>query len=428
MTNKQMSLIASAVAIALALSACGGGGGGSSTGTATTSSTTVGTVTGFGSVFVNGVEFETDTSTVSMDDANGDDSNLRVGMVVTVQGSIDNGGTTGVATSVEYDDELEGVVVSNNIAPGGTTGTLDIMGQTVTVTATTVFDSDVAGVTSVDLIAAGNVVEVSGFADGAGNVEATRIEVKATDLSTYLASHDAIETKGVVSGLDTGAFTFQLGGLTVDYSGAVIDDMPAGGLADGLYVEVKSIAGIDSGTGNLIASRVELEDDGDFGHEGEDGEEMDIEGTITRDFNGTSFQINGTDVLVTDATELENIAAAGLLAGTQVKVEGEFNANGELVASSIEAEDDHEDDANEIQGTVASVTLEGANTGTIELSDGTVIHVTNDTIMEDDRDQGYIPDEQFNLTDIGNSNRIEARVYTDTAGDLIAIKIEREDS
>ena len=428
MKTRQISVSLSAIAMALALAGCGGGGG-ASDGVTSTSGTSIGTITGFGSIFVNGIEYETPNSAdINLDNDDGDSSDLRVGMVVTVTGSVNDDGMTGVADSVEYDDELEGIVISNSIAPGARTGKLDIMGQQVMVTATTVFESNVGGIISIDQIEAGNVVEVSGFADGTGNIEATRIEVKAATLSEYLASHDAIEVKGMINGLDTVAFTFELGELTVDYSGA---SLPQDGLTNDMYVEVKSTSGIDVGTGNLIASEVELEDDGKYGYEGDEGEQLEIKGTISSDFDGLSFQINGTTVLVVDATEFEHIKAVDLLKGTRIEAEGEFNAEGELVADEIKAldEDEHENDVDEIEGMVASVVLDGMNTGTINMMDGNVIHVTNETIMEDDRNEGIMPDEQFNLSDIGNSDYIEAYVYPDPdeLGNWVAIKITRED-
>jgi hypothetical protein len=369
------------------------------------------------------VEFETPGADISVDGSASGEDDLRVGMVVTVQGTVNPDGVSGIAEAIEFSDELEGQVVSNSIAPGATTGVMDVMGQQVTVTATTVFESEVAGITGVDLVVAGNIVEVSGYASGAGDIIATRIEVKAATLADYLAAHDDIEVKGVISGLT--ATTFALGGLVVDFSGALLSDIPGGVLSDGMYVEVKSVAGLDGGTGNLIASKVGLEDDGEFGHAGEDGDEMEIKGAISRDFDGTSFDLNGTTVIVTDATELEGVGLDGLLTGAVVEVEGEFNVGGELVATGISGE--HEGEA-EIEGVVALIELTGTNTGTVTLTDDTVIHVTNATVMEDDRENGFVPDETFNLTDLGNGDVIEVEVYADDAGALIAIKLEREDA
>ena len=72
--NEKLKITTVSLAIAgvIGLTACGGGGSGSDSSTATTGSMiTSGVVTGFGSVFVDGVEFETDSSSFSLDD--GDD-------------------------------------------------------------------------------------------------------------------------------------------------------------------------------------------------------------------------------------------------------------------------------------------------------------------------------------------------------------------
>lgn len=428
----KLPVAASVFALVLALAGCGGSSPGAGPGPASgTARTTVGAITGFGSVFVNGVEFETPTNTrVKLDGVAGDSSALRVGMVVTVVGKIGDDGQTGVAESIEYDDELEGIVLSNDIPPGGSTGTLDVMGQQVTVTDTTAFESHVDGITSVDQITVGNVVEVSGYGDGGGSVEATRIEVKAADLATYLAGHEAIEVKGVVSEPHPDAFTFKLGDLTVYYAGAELDDLPPGGPEEGLFVEVKSVEGIDPVTGNLIASKVELaDDDGHHGYEGHEGERTEIKGTVSRDYDGTTFDINGTTVLVDEDTRFVGLNADELLVGRRVKAEGNFNADGQLVAEIVKAQDEHEEETDEIEGIVAGVTVAGEMSGTITMADGKVIVVNTETVMEDDRDDGMTPDPQFNLSDLENGDYIEAVVYPDPDMDnrWIATKITRED-
>jgi hypothetical protein len=418
MRTKALALSATALAVALALSACGGGGGGSA---ASAGSTTVGTITGFGSVFVNGVEFKTSGASISVDKVNATESKLKVGMVVTVQGQVNPGGSTGTATSIQYTNDLEGQVVSNSIVAPNTTGTIDIMGQQITVTDTTVFASDVTGITTIDQIVPGNIVEVSGTITGPGSIEATRIEVTAATLADHLAAHDSIEVKGVISALDTSAHTFNLGDMVVDYSGIPQDQQAA--LANDLYVEVKSVTGIVNG--QLIASSVSQEGDGEQGYQGQDGEGMDVKGTISRDFDGTSFDVNGTTVIVDSGTHLQGLTTADLIAGTVVSVEGTFNATGDLVATGIEG-NVHSD--NEIHGTVLSMTTDGVNTGTITLADNTVIQITNDTIMVDDREDGTMPDTMFNLSKLAIGDSIEVEVYTDSNNNLVAVKLKRDNS
>ena len=89
--------------VLLAIASCGGGGGSVASGGTGGTGISAGTVTGFGSVFVNGVEFSTTTSSVELDGASGPDEatdphrGLMVGMVVEVEGTFDDNGTTGTA-------------------------------------------------------------------------------------------------------------------------------------------------------------------------------------------------------------------------------------------------------------------------------------------------------------------------------------------
>ncbi len=416
MTINRLTKIAGAIAVVLGLSACGGGSGGTSTSAGTAS---VGTITGFGSIFVNGVEYETRGASIIIDGNPGTESDLAVGMVVELTGSAN--GSTGQALSIDASDELEGIVQSNSVVAG--TGTMVIMGQTVTVDLNTLFESKVAGVTTIDLISAGHIVEVSGYSDGSGSVFATRIEVKAPDLATYLIDHpNGVEVKGVVSNLDPAMQTFDIGTMTVSYAGAIIDNDVT--LAADLFVEVKSVAGID-GSGILVASKVELEDDGVKGHQGDDGDEFEIKAVISRDFDGTTFSMDGTTVIVTGSTMFRSGDSSGLLAGALVEAEGNFNAAGELVAEKISFEDEGD---TEIAGIVADINATGVNSGTVTLQDGSVITVTNSTIMKDSRDNGMSPDTRFNLQALAIGDFVEVHLYIDSASsDNIAVKLERDD-
>lgn len=413
---KYNRLFSSKVVLALivGLSACGGGGGGTTdfTGGSGNGATSVtrGVITGFGSVFVNGIEYEIEGDTdVTLDGASGTEAGLEVGMVVTLEGTVNADGTTGTAARIVYSDELEGVVTATALSGG--VGTLTVMGQVVTVSAETVFESEVGAIAALDNIAVGNIIEVSGHASSGGTIYATRIEVKRA------AQDDSeIEVKGVISGLtDT---TFQLGGLTVDFSALSADEMPEGVLADGLFVEVKSTTAYD-GSGALIASEIELEDDGFRVREGEEGEDVEIDGMVTADFADDQFEINGQMVLIDGDTEFENGDAANLVAGTKAKVEAEYDDAGQLVASEIEFTEQAELG---LEGTVEAVDT-AASTLTVL---GQTVTVTSSTIMldESEDDERY-----FNLADISaaNSDYVEIEGYIDEAsGNFVATKLKRD--
>jgi hypothetical protein len=93
--------ITSAFVIAV-LVACGGGGGGSGASSSSGAGiNSVGTISGFGSIYVNGVEFGTHGATYRVDEEDWfDESALAVGMKVRVNGTINDNGTTGTATRI----------------------------------------------------------------------------------------------------------------------------------------------------------------------------------------------------------------------------------------------------------------------------------------------------------------------------------------
>ncbi|MBE9564781.1 MAG: hypothetical protein IMF17_06000, partial [Proteobacteria bacterium] len=119
-----------ATAITLTIAACSPSGGGLA-GIGGSGYISSGSITGFGSVFVNGVEFETDSAIFDVDGDSGTQADLAIGMIVKVDGSINADGITGTATSIRFDDELQGPVS----APAGETNIIyDIDGVTGTFT------------------------------------------------------------------------------------------------------------------------------------------------------------------------------------------------------------------------------------------------------------------------------------------------------
>lgn len=169
---------------------------------------TMGRVSGFGSLFVNGVEFDTSSSTfVYEEDRVGDQSGIRVGMVVRITGEDD--GVTGLAEIVEYASLFEGTLSTNSIA-SNETGSLLAMGQNVTVDADTVYDDGGTGIL-LSMLPPSAIIEVSGFTDGNGNILATRIEVKQQQYSG-----ETLDVKALVSNLDSANKTFMLGSLNID--------------------------------------------------------------------------------------------------------------------------------------------------------------------------------------------------------------------
>ncbi|MDH5766843.1 MAG: DUF5666 domain-containing protein, partial [Gammaproteobacteria bacterium] len=393
MNTRKLILTSAIIGIITGLTACN-----SNNNTSSSSRYVSGPITAFGSVYVNGNRYNTDHATVYIEDSPGSESELRVGMMVNVETSGDNS-----ATTIHFDDDLEGFVTSTAITIDNT-GTLVVMGQNVTITSHTVFESKVTGITSASAISAGNIVEVSGYSSGEGQITATRLEVKADNLATYLLTHpEGVELKGIVKNYNSAGQSFLIGSQPIEYSSAVLDDMPQGNW-DGLYVEVKSTQTPDTGT--LIASKVELEDDGDKGH-ADDEDEIEVHGAIS-DISDSNITVNGHNFLINASIEIEHGSRQDLVIDAIVEVEGYMNSNGQLVAHEIEFVDNENDSSIEFYGTVIAIETSDTNVGQITLTGGQVIMINNNTIMHDSQDEsGMIPDTHFNLSDLGTGEFVE---------------------
>lgn len=309
-----------------------GGGGGTTTADGGMGGTgiSVGTITGFGSVFVNGVEFSTTGALITKNGNSSDESELRIGMVVAVHGTFDANGTTGTASQIDFNDDLEGPIQSL----GPTAQSLVVMGWTVKVNTGTHYE----GVTGLSDLHEGYVIEVSGLPQADGTILATYIELK----STSYTPGDEIEVKGTISNLDIFAKNFQIGDLTVDYSTLGPDHLPSGGLSDGLFVEVKSTTGFVGDV--LVASEVELEDSGIHSSE---GTEVNLEGFVTRFVSAVDFDVNDQPVTTTDATVFEHGTQTSLGPNVRLEVEGRLDSNGVLIARQISFENEEGGSATE---------------------------------------------------------------------------------
>ncbi|MDH5217336.1 MAG: DUF5666 domain-containing protein [Gammaproteobacteria bacterium] len=405
--------IAYLLASALSLAGCEGGG---ITGTGFDKlPVSVGVITNFGSIYVNGIKFATSAeSKVKLDDVIGSENDLKIGMVVSIAGSINADGLTGAATQIIFADDVEGSVLSNNIATISDPtdplyNTLNIMGQTIHVDADTTFESNIDSVLIIDDIQPGNIVEVSGFNSGDGHIYATRIEAKK---AAYVAGED-IEVTGLIK--STTSTTFQIGSLTVLYGNAELADIPNNTIKDGLFVEVKSKQGINT-DGQLVADKIELEGDGTKKFEVQVDQKLELEGIISQfDAAKQTFVLNGQLVSFDSTSPLAQLGD-----GVKIKVDGNINADGVLVVSKYEAKKE----ANvQVSAFVESV---DASKNTLVIL-GQTIQLSTSTTMNDEKDVGNI--RKFTISDIkaGDYVRVSA-FYDPSASAWQATKLERDDA
>lgn len=396
--------------VTLLLGACGGGGGGGGgdSTTSTPSATTIasrGTITGFGSVFVNGVEFHTNSASISVDDNPGVESDLQLGMVVTVSGTL-NDDSTATATTVVFDDELQGPVSNLVLNADATTKTFTVFGITVVVDrVTTVLDDTPAGF-NFDTLANDDVVEVSGFYDGSAVLNATYIE-KQSDL---LLGSSEVEFKGTVANAGTNSFTVD--GLTVTYdpSGVSTDltDLPSG-VTDGIFVEVKGIL-ISANT--IQATRIQQEDNS-FD---DTVDKISVEGIITDFVDDSNFRVAGVPVSASAAT----FTPTSLTLANGLKVEAEGPMSGGVL-QAIKVESRAGEDI-KIEATVAGVSSQ-TNSITLDLINGTVnVLVDSRTLMVDDTSASA----SMTLLDLRTGDFLMIRGMLDDNGNVLASQVQRD--
>lgn len=394
-----------------ALAACGGGGGSSSgisDSADTSSGSSVGPVSGFGSVYVNGTRFRTDGS-VTSDDGVERETQLEKGMILKVRGSWDDRGE-GEAQRVDYDDTIRGPLTSATWDDVEKTGALIVAGQTVRLDGQTVFK----GLSPVDLngVAADTYrVRVSGWQLDDGSFRASFVGVKA--IGVDFDDDNEVEIEGVVENLDTDAQTFTINGFPVDYTSAVFDDdLNRDDLRDGIAVEVEgNLQG-----GVLVAREIDDEDD-----LFDDDDDVEIAGTVYDfDAGARTFFINGIQVQINGSTEFDDgLRESSMANGLLVKVEGEYR-NGLLIAEEIEPRDG---DA-ELEGVIESK----PDSETLIVS-GVRVALTSGTLIEDDDDDDRITmrTQDIESLNVGDFLEIEGRQRSDDGGFLEAIKVERED-
>jgi hypothetical protein len=382
------------------LAACGGGGGGAgggaTAGIARGGIIASGPITGFGSVYVNGVRYSTTGATITVDDQPGTESDLRIGQVVRIEGSLDAGGTTGTATRIVFDDEVEGPIQSIDLAASR----MVVLGRTINAGPGTSFDDRIVP-RSLEGLVVGDRVEVSGLVASDGAVNATRIERKAAQSS--------VEVKGAVASLDTTARRFALGQMTVSYAAAQLVGFASGQPANGDSVEA---VGTIDGAGVLVASRLEKED----GSSGSNDQQADYEGLITRFVSPTDFSVASQRVTTTASTVYRGGGAANLALDVAIDVEGRFNASGVVVATEIEFR--QEGDL-ELAARVDSVNAAGNSLVIL----GVTVR-TNSLTRFEDHSSAEI--ERFSLANVNPGDYVEVRGYNDGTG-FLATLLERDD-
>lgn len=415
MNTQRFRQFTAAMLLAAGLGACGGGSS-DLAGIGGTGITATGQITGFGSIFVNGVEyFIKDGATIMVNGMPTQESELKLGMIVTISGTLNDDGVTGTVDSVVYESELEGPITAidpNGPDPDGKLKTLVVLGRNVIVDAISTSFGDETGSGGnygFDTLAINDVIEVSGYVvDSSGTLQATRIEKE--DVHTPGSGTTVVEVKGTVTAFAPApANSFTLDGvLTVDFDPATTDMQElTNGISIGNAVEV---TGNFTDATTIFATRISSDDSG----LPDEAEQAEIEGLVTDFVSNSNFKVNGQTI---DATAAQIKPAGTTLAdGLFVEAKGPI-MSGTLEATEIEVRNSDIEIEAYVSGTPANSTVR------LQITSSDFIDVvvdSNITQMEEDANSTPIA---FSALSDGDFLKVEA--YKDSNGAIIATQIKR---
>jgi hypothetical protein len=347
----------------VACSGCGGGSGevvarigGGGTGAPIASG--VGSVSGFGSIIVNGQHYDETAAQIAVDERPDQPtpasvSAVRLGMQIQFEHEANKMSRATVAA------EVIGPVSSISAS------SLVVLGQTVRVNgdpaSPTVFD----GFTALTELA-GAVVEVHGQRNSSAEIQATRIERRAAS--------SILRVAGTATNVANGAF--RIGGLTVRSAQATI--VPAGqAVADGIRIAVWTDQ--PPVNGELVARVIRV-----GGPAIPNNSALTVEGLVTDYLSSSNLRVGGIAVDAS-AAQLVGGTAADLRNGRSVRATGTYSAN-VLRAARIEFR----------STTAARTELSGSVTGFV---DATSVFRVRDTATRVTSQTNYVRGDASNLGD-----------------------------
>ena len=421
------ALVASGVILSLASCGSGGGGSAASTAPSPTAAVSTGAITAFGSVFVNGHEFNSTNASVVDDDTGAKTAgtgNLEVGMVVSVDSATGSTSATPVAADIHVDPLARGFIDAIG------SDTVTVMGQTVQISTATAFSdhrtcvtatptpctaiSGQSGLVATTGTTPGTFVTVHGYLFSTGTPAQTQIVATLISASDFTQGSSQFKLEGQVTGLTGSILT--IGSESVDLSNAVCKANDAVVACASAFTAGNTVAarGLTAPAAGAFAPDVArlarlLPQTA--------GATVEVEGKVSS-VSGTSFVVRGIAI---DGSGLpaNQIPAVG----DKVELLGTVSSNGTSVtATSMEQDVPAAASRVILAGPLSNVTP-GTATGTFNvtvLGQTAIIDATTNIA-----DRTVFPPPTFNITNFdtylqGKTVFVVLRTRVDTSGNLHA--------
>ncbi len=382
------------------LDGCGGGGGNiagiDSSGAPVASNQ--GTINGFGSVIVNGLEFHSDKALIQINGQSASELDLHAGYQVSISGNLSSG-NQGDADSIDFRPDL----VAEISQIDSTNQTLLALGQRVQINLQTLFDPAISP-NNLNGLVVGDRILVSGKLAPDGSLLATRIEK---------TSQSQEQLSGLLSGLSTSSF--KLNQLTVDFANASFNGLTAADLRNGLALNVLGSLSGDT----LVASRISS-----LHTTASSSQSLYLEGLVTRFVSASDFDLAGRPCITSASTQVDNGQLADIQLGSALAASGSLDSQGHLLVQKLHFANQT---SRQLVGQVSAITLtEGAISGIAigQLTVNGILVTTSAYTTYEDEDSEQL--HRFGLRDIQLGDYLVISGKGDSSS-FSASKIERED-
>lgn len=356
-----------------------------------------GVVTGFGSVYVNGKRYVSESAAFTISGKSGaQEAGLKMGMVVKVMATQNEDGGDPQATAIVYEETLQGSISA-----------IDNLNSLFTVLSQNVYFDDLTEFDEIEAhsLTVGDTVEVSGYATEDG-FYATFVKLEIEDAEVKLA--------GEISSLNTDEKTFLVGQQLVDYSQAIFEEIVVEDLANGLLVKIKGTVTHDTSM-SLVASEIESEEDEQTNNIG-DIEDVDIAGVVTSyDKSAGTFKVNRYDFTLNEETDFEAGAREDFAQNIWVNIKGTL-AGDNWVAEKVEFKKRHSNSKTE--GLVTSVDADSQSFVVNDITFGVDDHTQYE-------DESELKERRFTFDNILVNDLLKIASREAEDGTVIALKVKR---
>ena len=242
---------------------------------------TAGRITGFGSIYVNGIHYNVDDAQFYRDSTSTtEQSDFSVGEYVTITGSEVVDGEA-IATRVSFESLIRGIVTV--VSTDGIH--LKVMGQTITTDELSIFH----GFETLSALSLSNLVEISGTRNANNDIVASSI----TLLTQQALPNSNIKLEGTLQNLSIEQKIFSIGDLSIDYSAAHFREGTEKDLSNAVFVSVRSEQTVENN--QVFATQVTFKNKR---YNYDNNKHIEIEGHITRFETERSFELNNQAINV----------------------------------------------------------------------------------------------------------------------------------